>query len=108
VRRWLSSANASCSSRVTPYFSATSSAVSPSETIHRASNFGLTKRQPSTLSATSGTPRGNAVSGFSITNGARLIDSVPPATKVEPSPAPIAWCAAFTACSPDPHSRFTV
>ena len=48
-----SSANASCASRVTPYFSATSSAVSPSACVPwSASMRGLTNRQPSVLSWT--------------------------------------------------------
>src|SRR5690606_10838820 len=69
---------------------------------------GFTKRQPSTVSATAGVPRANASPGFSITYGARLIDSTPPATKTSPSPARIAWNAAFTAWRPEPHRRFTV
>ena len=36
------------------------------------------------------------------------MDSTPPAMNTSPSPAPIAWAAAFTAWSPDPHSRLTV
>ena len=34
--------------------------------------------------------------------------STPPAMKTSPSPARIACAALATACSPDPHSRFTV
>src|SRR5690606_3953109 len=69
---------------------------------------GFTKRQPSTVSATSGAPRGNASAGLSITYGARLMDSTPPAMKTSPSPARIAWNAEFTAWRPEPHRRFTV
>ncbi len=58
ARRWLSSAKASCSSRVIPQRSATTSAVMPSEIVHSSGIFGFTNRQPSRLSATSGTPRG--------------------------------------------------
>ncbi len=67
ARRWLSSAKRSCSSRVIPWRSATTSAVWPSEMVHRSGKPAFTKRQPSTVSATSGIPRGYAASGFSIT-----------------------------------------
>ena len=48
------------------------------------------------------------MSGFAVTNGARDIDSTPPATNRSPSPATTAWHAPTTAESPDAHSRFTV
>ena len=53
-------------------------------------------------------PRGNALSGFAVTSGARDIDSTPPATKRSPSPAITAWHAPTTAESPDAQSRLTV
>ena len=53
-------------------------------------------------------PRGKPRSGFSITNGERLIDSTPPASSRSPSPAWIACAAWRTASRPDAQSRFTV
>ncbi len=53
-------------------------------------------------------PRSNAPSGLSITYGARLIDSTPPAMKTSPSPTAIAWAAELTAWRPEPQSRLTV
>ena len=69
---------------------------------------GFGKRQPSVVSYSVWLPRGNALSGFAITNGARDIDSTPPATKRSPSPAITAWHAPTTAERPDAQSRFTV
>ena len=69
--------------------------------------FGLTRRQPSLVSARSrDLGYGSAVRA--ITNGARVIDSVPPATQMSASPAAIARAASATASMPEPHSRFTV
>ena len=108
-RRWLSSAKASCASRETLYFSATSSAVSPSACVpYSASIFGFTKRQPSVLSAIMTSPRGNAAVGFAITSGARDIDSTPPAISRSASPTAIARAPSPTAIRPEPHRRFTV
>jgi hypothetical protein len=108
-RCWDCRPNASCSSRETPYRSATFSPVSP---IDSSGNFsasrGFGKRQPSVVSHTVWSPRGNARSGFAITSGARDIDSTPPATKRSPSPAATAWQAPTTADSPEAQSRFTV
>ena len=53
-------------------------------------------------------PRSKAASGLSITNGARDIDSTPPATKTSPSPTAIAWAAELTAWRPLPQRRLTV
>ena len=53
-------------------------------------------------------PRANAASGFAMTNGARVIDSTPPATNRSPSPALHGVAAPTIAASPDAHSRFTV
>ena len=52
--------------------------------------------------------RENAVSAFGITNGARLIDSTPPATISWLSPAAIERAAVPIASIPDPHSRLMV
>ena len=109
ARRWLSSANASCRSRETVHSSATHSAVSPSVIGGYAACIrGLTNRQPSVVSSIARAPRSQAPSALSITYGARVIDSTPPAMNTSPSPAPIACAAEFTACSPEPHSRLTV
>jgi hypothetical protein len=69
---------------------------------------GFGKRQPRCVSYTVWFPRGNALSGFAMTSGARDIDSTPPATKRSPSPAITAWQAPTTAERPDAQSRFTV
>ena len=69
---------------------------------------GFGKRQPSVLSYSVRSPRGNARSGLAVTSGARLIDSTPPATNRSPSPASTAWQAATIAESPEAHSRLTV
>ena len=53
-------------------------------------------------------PRSNGPSGFSITYGARVIDSTPPATNTSPSPTAIAWAAELIAWRPLPQSRLTV
>src|SRR3954453_18653493 len=69
---------------------------------------GLISRQPSTVSATSGVPRGKPRSCFIITQGARLIDSTPPPSSRSPSPDLIERAAWFTASRPDAQGRFTV
>ena len=69
---------------------------------------GFTKRQPSVVSTSSMSPRGSERSGFSITNGERLIDSTPPASISSASPVRIARAACATASRPDAHRRFTV
>ena len=73
-----------------------------------ASMRGFGNRQPSVVSYSVRSPRGNALSGLPVTSGARLIDSTPPATNRSPSPATTAWQADTTAASPDAHSRFMV
>ena len=108
-RRWLSSANASWSARLTPQRSATFSPVSPMlSSGKRSAMRGLGKRQPIVVSYTVRSPRANAFSSLPITSGARLIDSTPPATASSISPARIAWQAHTTAESPEAHSRLTV
>jgi hypothetical protein len=66
------------------------------------------KRQPSVVSYNGRSPRSNGFSAFGVTNGARLIDSSPPATKRSPSPATIEWHAPTTAERPEAQSRLTV
>ena len=87
---------------------ATTSAVSPIEITHSAGSFVFVKRQPRVVSATMGAPRGKAVSGLSVTHGARVMLSTPPARKQLPSPDLIACDALTIACRPEPQSRFTV
>ena len=50
----------------------------------------------------------NASPALPITNGARVIDSTPPAMANSISPARIARAASPTALSPEAHRRFTV
>ena len=108
ARRWLSTANLSCSSRPIPYIRPTRSAVSPSEIVHSARIFGFTNRHPTVLSATTGAARSHGVPDLRVTYGARVMLSTPPAMNRSPSPARIACAALTTACNPEPHSRFTV
>ena len=107
--RWCDrSANSSCRSRVMPYRSATFSAVSPRLIGGYISCMrGLTRRQPSRVSAVSRL-RAHGSPLRCTTNGARVMDSVPPATATSMSPAAIARAASLTASMPDPHSRLTV
>ena len=65
-------------------------------------------RQPSVVDQTVSLVRAYPRSGLSSTQGARLIDSTPPAMQIEWSPTAIARLAAITASSPDPQSRLTV
>ena len=53
-------------------------------------------------------PRGKPRSGFSITNGERLIDSTPPASTSSASPVLIARAAWVIASRPDAHRRLIV
>ena len=53
-------------------------------------------------------PAGKARSGLGSTQGARLIDSTPPATTTSASPTAIARAAWMTASRPEPQSRLTV
>ena len=68
---------------------------------------GLTSRQPSRVS-TRPASRGNGSAARGSTNGARVIDSVPPARQISASPAAIARAAELIASIPEPHSRLTV
>src|SRR5262245_30487444 len=65
------------------------------------------KRQPMVVSKIS-LLRWKASVALPITNGARDIDSTPPAMAKSISPARIACAAAPTALRPDAHRRFTV
>ena len=108
-RRCDSRANASWSSRDTSQRSATFSPVSPIDSSGNiSSSRGFGKRQPSVVSYSTLLPRGNAASGFATANGARLIDSTPPATNRSPAPEITAWQADVIAARPEAHSRFTV
>jgi hypothetical protein len=73
-----------------------------------SSRRGFGKRQPSVVSYRTRSPRGNAVSGFAVTSGARDIDSTPPATKRSPSPAITACAAPTIADRPEAQRRLTV
>ena len=69
---------------------------------------GFTNRQPRVVSSIARGPRSQGPSALSITYGARVMDSTPPAMNTSPSPAAIACAALLTAWSPDPHRRLTV
>jgi hypothetical protein len=68
---------------------------------------GLMKRQPMVVSKISA-ERENASAALPITNGARVIDSTPPAMAKSISPARIARPAAPTASSPEAQRRLSV
>ena len=66
------------------------------------------KRQPMVVSTSSAVPRGKPRSGFSITKGARDIDSTPPARTRSASPSRT-WRPAWTIASrPEAQRRLTV
>ncbi len=106
--RWLSRAKRSWASRVMPCFSAMSSAPSPSEPVHSAGMRGLVIRQPRVVDHICWWPAGKGRSGFCTTQGARLIDSTPPAMATEASPSAMARAAWMTASRPEPQSLLTV
>ena len=60
-------------------------------------------RHPIDVSAIS-PGRANAFVGFAVTQGARDIDSTPPASTSSASPALTDWAARVTAASPDAQS----
>ena len=93
-------ANASAASRATPYFSPSSSVLSPRLTVHSSGMSGLTIRQPSVVEYIVALPAGNGRSDFGSTYGARVIDSTPPATMIEASPTAIVRAAPTTASRP--------
>ena len=103
ARRWLSSANASCSSRLTPNFSATFSAVMPIGCIVNGSVIielvpSISLRSPSVTPARAEKSR----------NGCADMFSVPPAMTMSDSPTINSIAASPIACIAEPHSRFTV
>src|SRR3546814_7262833 len=71
------------------------------------SSAGFTKRQPMVVSS-SCCARPYARSALPITNGARVIDSTPPAIARPISPALIARAAWPTASRPEAHRRLIV
>ncbi len=70
-------------------------------------NCGLVKRQPMEVSNTA-PGLAKALSGFSMTHGARDIDSTPPAITTSAAPALIMWLAIVMALIPEAHKRLTV
>ena len=111
---WDRTANASASSREMPSTAASSSAVSgmeyvilPSRESSPEAKRSFTKRQPMEVSKVS-PGLAKALVGFSVTQGARLMDSVPPAMTMSAAPALIMCEAMMMADSPEAQSRFTV
>src|SRR3989440_8854229 len=104
ARRWLSRAKRSMSSRVTWNFSATISPVMP------IWNWLYASQRPSeTIASMNGTLLIPIPQRASFTRyGARLIDSMPPASRTSADPARIMSDANMTVWSPDPHTLFTV
>ena len=91
---------------------ATSSAVSGMEKVNLSPNSslvkrGFTKRQPMEVSKVS-PGLAKAVVGLAVTQGARDMDSTPPATTMSAAPALIMKVAMAMALMPEAHSRFTV
>ncbi len=102
--RWLSSANASWSSRLTPALIATRSAWVPmwqSSTAHHS---------PSSTAESSSEPcpRRYPNRALRSRNGAWFIDSMPPATYRSPSPARMPAAANMIALRPEPQTRLIV
>ena len=79
----------------------------PSRESGPSTNAGFTNRHPIEVSKTS-PGLANAVRGFSMTHGARDMDSTPPATTMSAAPDLIIWDAIVIADIPDAHSRLTV
>ncbi len=67
ARRWLSTAKASCASRLMPCIAATRSAVSPSEIVHSVFIRGFTNRHPIVESASGGGVRSHGFPDLSMT-----------------------------------------
>ena len=103
ARRWLSAAKESWSARDIPYSAATFSAVTP---MWQWSNGSVTAPTMASTATASCIRRPQRRSGSQY--WPRLIDSAPPATAASASPSMMAWAAEMMACSPLPHSRFTV
>src|SRR5665811_2235867 len=89
------------------YRSARISAVSPSGMLHWLGISGFTMRQPRVVECMVSWVLGYALDGLRTTQGARLIDSTPPARMSSASPVSIARLAWITASRPEPHNRFT-
>src|SRR5689334_4087147 len=103
ARWWLSAARASWSSRETPKSVATFSAVTPMWQSSNGSVSAPTMASITTPSCIRWPQRRPGTQYWP-----RLIDSAPPATAASQSPSLIAWAADTIACSPVPHSRFSV
>src|SRR5260221_6556954 len=87
ARRWLSSANASCSWRPILYCAATTSAVSPSEIVQSFLRRGFGKPPPPLVSAPSGAFWAQGPPHFTLTHGAPVRLSPPPPVYAPPFPA---------------------
>ncbi len=81
---------------------------SPSDAVHSAGIRSLTSRQPSVVDTAVTFPAGNARAGLGSTQGARVIDSTPPATTTSASPTSIAREPCIAASREEPQSRLTV
>jgi len=103
ARLWLSTANASCCSRVRPHLAATFSAVTPMCTVSNGS-----VSAPTIMSTIFESPIRAPQRCVSDAYAARLMLSVPPATAVSVSPSRMYCDAETIACMPLPHNRFTV
>jgi hypothetical protein len=106
--RWCEwSANSSSSARVRFQRWATCSAVWGIDMVVLASKRGFGKRQPIEVSKLA-PGLAHALAGFSVTQGARVMDSTPPATTRSASPEATSARAVATAVRPEAHSRLTV
>src|SRR4051794_19120472 len=70
-------------------------------------NVGLVNLQPMDVSKDA-PGLAKARDGFSVTHGARVMDSTPPATTTSASPLAIRWRAVAMAVRPEAHRRLTV
>ncbi len=98
-----STENSSCCSRLMSCDSARFSAVTPMWILSNGS-----VSPPTTGSTTPVSPMRAPQRASGIQYGPRLMDSAPPATATSASPTAIVWAADTIACTPVPHSRFTV
>ncbi len=79
------------------------------EIVHSCGSAGLVIRHPIDVFHIVWLPTaGHGFEDFSTTNGARLMDSTPPARMMSASPASIAREPWMTASTDEPQSRFTV
>src|SRR5699024_4976734 len=100
-------ANSSRASRVSFHFSATRSAVCGIDRVVSSPKAGFVNRHPIEVSQLR-PGFDQAREGFSLTHGARVIDSTPPATTTSASPAAIIARAVVIAVIPEAHRRLTV